>query len=79
MLVNIDDLVFAKVRAKYLEPPGRAADRLIEAAADPHCLDGVTSRGEPAGCRHRMDLATSSRKTAAGVHPAAATRTAVEL
>lgn len=40
--LNIDDLVFAKVRAKYLEPPGRVADRLIEAAADPHCLDGVT-------------------------------------
>ena len=41
-ILNIDDLVFAKVRAKYLEPPGRAADRLIEAAADPHRLDGVT-------------------------------------
>jgi hypothetical protein len=40
--LNLDDLMFAKVRAKFLEPLGQVTDRLIDAAGHPDRLDGVT-------------------------------------
>lgn len=41
--LNDDDLMFAKVRAKYYEPPGQVVASLIDAAGRPERLDGVTS------------------------------------
>lgn len=40
--LNADDLMFASVRARYLESPGTIAARLREAARQPGGLEGVT-------------------------------------
>ncbi|HEY1641462.1 MAG TPA: SEC-C metal-binding domain-containing protein [Streptosporangiaceae bacterium] len=75
--LNADDLMFASVRARYLESPGTVAARLREAARRPGGLDGVTpaqalvTAGRLLTDADELDEAVTILRTAADLAPPA--------